>query len=107
MSYRPENIEITFDPDGSIFLPKDRLREEFLSFEGDPYEILDQLRQHTDKGIEQLYDALQFSLLQSRGTKPWPEDMSEELFARELEKRVYFYTALKQVMGSVAVSKAA
>lgn len=91
------------DPEGSIFLPKDRLREKFLSLEGDPYEILDQLRQTTDIGLEQLYDALQFSLLQSRGTTRLDVDTPEDIFAQQMEKKAYFYAALKRVIGEAAL----
>lgn len=97
------STETTFDPEGSIFLPRDRLREEFLSLEGDPYEILDQLRHATDAGLEQLYDALQFSLLQSRGTKRLDEDTSEAIFTQQLERRVHFYAVLKQAIGEAAL----
>lgn len=107
MTQRLCSTETTSDPEGSIFLPKDRLRKEFLSLEGDPYEILDQLRQATDTGLEQLYDALQFSLLQSRGTEQLDREVPDDIFARQMEQRVYFYAALKQAIGGVALSRTA
>jgi len=108
MRHPEHSTEMASDPDGSIFLPKDRLIKEFLSLEGDPYDILEALRIVGGIHMVQVYGALQFSLLQSRGgVEKLSEDIGDETEAQEVNKRMHFYKAVNCAIGQLALGQAA
>ena len=102
MTHIRGNQEIMFDPSGSIFLPKDRLVESFLSLEGDPDDILAALRK-CDEVFEQTCDTFQFSLLQSRGVNRLSDAIGDDALTEEVEKRMRFYMAISRALGQTAI----
>jgi hypothetical protein len=105
------------DPEGSIFLPEPTLIEQFLSFQDDPYELLEQIA--VGKDSEALYlalDSLKFHILQCRnGVSKHPEpddDMSEEdrealmvELVAENKLRMEYYLAVDDAQRDLRIEK--